>query len=105
MKQLASNLGLEVEELRETSHSLIDILVVASSTKIALPINETVMGPVRALWQTLSSLASRAKRAEKKYYVPAKGFDYLFSHPPPGSLVVFAANERDRQVLPLSKRT
>lgn len=38
-----------------------------------------------------------ANRTERKYFVSAKGCEFLFSHPPPRSLVVVAANEKDRQ--------
>lgn len=38
------------------------------------------------------------ERVEKKYYVQASEFEYLYSHTQtPGSLVVSATNERDRQ--------
>lgn len=67
LKQVASNLGLEAEELRETSHSLMDILAAAAPAKIVLPINEAVIGLVR---QTPSFLTPTSKRTEKKYYVP-----------------------------------
>lgn len=65
LKCVTSNLGLEVEELRETWHSLINILAAAAPAKVALPINEAVKGPVKALWQT-PSLALTSKRTEKK---------------------------------------
>lgn len=35
-------------------------------------------------------------RAEKNYYVSAKGYEYLYFHPPLRSLIVTVANERDR---------
>lgn len=70
-------MGLEAEELKESSYSLIDFLAAAAQPKVALPINESVMGPVRALWQSPSSLSPTLKMAEKKYYVPAKDYEYL----------------------------
>ncbi|EMP26774.1 hypothetical protein UY3_16174 [Chelonia mydas] len=73
LKRIAANLGLEVEELKKSSHSLIDILAAAAPSKVALPINEAVMGPVKTLWQTPSSLSPTSKRTEKKYCMPAKG--------------------------------
>ncbi|EMP36772.1 hypothetical protein UY3_06050, partial [Chelonia mydas] len=51
-------------------------------------IQDTVAYPVLS--------APTPKRAEKYYYVPAKDNEYRYSHPPPGSLVVSAANEQDR---------
>lgn len=44
-----------------------------------------------------SSIPPTSKGAKKKYYVPANGFEYLYTHSPPGLLVVSEANERDRQ--------
>lgn len=37
------------------------------------------------------------KRADRKYYVSAKGMDFLFSYLQPNSLAVEAANYRDKQ--------
>lgn len=96
LKRVTSNLGLEVEKLKEPTDTLSDILAAASPLKVALPIHEGVLKLVKALWQTPSSLPPISKGTERKNYVPAKGFDYLYSHPSPGSLVVTAANERDR---------
>lgn len=73
LKRIAANLGLELEELKESSHSLINILASAVPSKVALLINEAVMGLVKALWQT-PSLSPTSERAEKKYYVPASGY-------------------------------
>ncbi|EMP36716.1 hypothetical protein UY3_06111, partial [Chelonia mydas] len=46
--------------------------------------------------QTRSSLLPISKQVERKYCVPAKGFEYLYSHPGPNSLVVSAANEEEQ---------
>ncbi|EMP27115.1 hypothetical protein UY3_15800, partial [Chelonia mydas] len=48
-------------------------------------------------WQTPSSIPPTSKRAEKKYLIAAKGFEYLYTHLPPVSLVVLAANKKDKQ--------
>ncbi|EMP42181.1 hypothetical protein UY3_00568 [Chelonia mydas] len=37
-----------------------------------------------------------AKGVERKYFAPSKGYEFLFCHPSPGSLVVSAVNERER---------
>lgn len=47
-----------------------------------------------------SSLPRTSEWVEKKYYILATRFEYLYSHPPMGSLVVSAANDRDRQRKP-----
>ncbi|EMP39265.1 hypothetical protein UY3_03506 [Chelonia mydas] len=51
-----------------------------------------------AIWQTPSSISPTSKRTEKKYFVPARSFEYLYTHLSPGSLVVSAANENEKQV-------
>lgn len=95
LKQVAANLGLKIQELKVTLHSLVDILAAAAPYKMALPINKKVMGPVKALWQ-IPSLPYLRWGVEKKYYVLASEFQYLYLHPL-RSLVVSAANERGRQ--------
>lgn len=64
--------------------------------KVALRMHQGVFKMVKVLWQTHASLSPTSKRAEK-YYMPARGYGYMYSYPPPGSLVVTTANERDRQ--------
>lgn len=99
LKRVSSNQGLEIEVLEELVHSLIDILVTVVLSKVALPLNEVVVGPVRTLCLTLSFLSRTSKRGEKKYFVASKEYEYLYSHLLPGSLVIAADNERDRQGL------
>ncbi|EMP38898.1 hypothetical protein UY3_03855 [Chelonia mydas] len=38
-----------------------------------------------------------AKSVERKYFIPSKRYEYLFTHPQPGMLVVEVANAKDRQ--------
>lgn len=51
LKGVATN-----SELKESTHSLIDILAAVAPSRVALSVNEVVFGPVRALWQTPSCL-------------------------------------------------
>ncbi|EMP37764.1 hypothetical protein UY3_05047 [Chelonia mydas] len=37
-----------------------------------------------------------AKGVERKYFAPSKGYEFLFCHPSPCSLVVLAVNEKER---------
>ncbi|EMP23877.1 Ankyrin repeat and SOCS box protein 3 [Chelonia mydas] len=37
------------------------------------------------------------KGMERKYFVPSKGYEYLFTHSQPGTLVMDAANAKERQ--------
>lgn len=41
----------------------------------------------------------------ERYYIPAKGSEFIFLHPPPNSLVVEAATEQSRQQHPHSTLT
>lgn len=77
-KRVASNLGLETEELKEPTDKLLDVQAVLAL--FALSVHEGVLKVVDTLWQTLSSLPLTSKRAEKKCYVLGKGFEYIFFH-------------------------
>ncbi|EMP29312.1 hypothetical protein UY3_13581 [Chelonia mydas] len=47
------------------------------------------------IWQTLASSAPTAKGEERKFFAPSKGYEFLFCHPSPCSLVVSVVNERE----------
>lgn len=66
-------------------------------SRVALPLNEVIVDPVKVLWQTPASLPPIAKSTELRYFIPAKRYKFLFSHPPPRCLVVAATNERHCQ--------
>lgn len=83
--------------VKETTHSLLDILSAASPSRMALPLNEAIIDPVKARWQTPASLPPTAKRTECKYFVSAKDMSSSSRTLPQGSLVVAAANERDHR--------
>lgn len=85
-------LQIPVEEVKE--HKLLDILHTPSLTRIALPINETLLDPAKTLWQTSAIITPTFKRPDKNYYVPSKDLDVLFSHPSTNSLVVNAMWQR-----------
>lgn len=95
---MAQNLGLKVEEIEDSAPALVDTLTTPGSSKMALPFDEAISKPVKSLWQTLTSLQPTAKRVERKYFVPPKGYEYWSLIPSPqGSLVVATANEWERQ--------
>lgn len=93
LKRVAQNLGILVEEIRESSHAQVDIVVAMGPSRVALPLNDVIMDAIKALWQTHRLKACWAKKMEKKYFVPAKGYEFLYMHPPLGSSV----NERERE--------
>lgn len=95
-KRVPDSLQILLEQVKDTLHNLLDILHSSSSSKVALPINETLLDPVKTVWQTPASVALTCKRADKKYYVPARVTEFLFSHLSPNSIVVGALNSHDR---------
>lgn len=63
LKMVVSNLSLQGEVVKESSHSLVNILAIAGPSKVALPLNEAIMDPVKVLWQTpFSTTSKRAQR-------------------------------------------
>lgn len=75
---MALSLGIKVEVAKESLHHLVDILATVGPLRVALPMNEAFMNPIKALWHTPSCLPLTSKRAKHKYYVPSQGFDYLY---------------------------
>lgn len=51
LKRVASNLGLEVEVLKDSSHSLVNTLAAVALLRVALPLNEASIGSIKTLWQ------------------------------------------------------
>ncbi|XP_065254396.1 centrosomal protein of 192 kDa [Emys orbicularis] len=96
LKRVASSLSLQAEEVEEPSESLFNILSASVPGRMALPLQEGVAKISNALWQTPASLPPISKRAEQKYFVPAKGHEYLYTYPAPNSLVVELVNHRER---------
>lgn len=82
-ERIADSLQISLEEVTESQHKLLDILQTSTSSKIALPINEALMDPVKAVQQTPATIPPTCKRTDKKYYVPSKDKEFLFSHPSP----------------------
>lgn len=49
LKRVALNLELEEEVVKEYTYSLVDTLTAAGPSKVALPLSEAVIRPVKAL--------------------------------------------------------
>ncbi|EMP23888.1 hypothetical protein UY3_19062 [Chelonia mydas] len=96
-KRVANSQETALHEVQEKQHKLLKILQPASSAKITFPMDESITEPAEAIWQTPASAPPTNKRADRKYFVPAKGMEFLFSHPQACSLVVEAANQRSKQ--------
>lgn len=82
-----------LEEVQMNQRKLVQILQPSSASKIALPINDANLESAETVWQILASIPPTCRRLDKKYYVPAKGGDFLFAHLPPNLLVVDATNQ------------
>lgn len=73
----------------EDTDAMVDILAPSGPSHIALSLIKT-----RPCGRPLRSLPPSAKRNECRYFVSSKGYEHLYTHPPPDSL---AANQRERQ--------
>ncbi|KAH1169347.1 hypothetical protein KIL84_013937 [Mauremys mutica] len=91
---MATTLGIQAEFLQENMHKLLDSLQSSTLGRVVLPINEDLLEPAKALWNTPALLPSTAKLLEKQYLVPMQGFEGFYSHPAPNLLVITAANDR-----------
>ncbi|EMP35403.1 hypothetical protein UY3_07366 [Chelonia mydas] len=81
----------------ESEDPMVDLLAQEGPSRVALPLIKTIQVNAKTIWQTPVSIPPTAKGVERKYFVPSKGYEYLFTHPQPGSLVVAAVNEKERQ--------
>ncbi|KAM7151676.1 uncharacterized protein RBU57_012234 [Macrochelys suwanniensis] len=97
LKRVASNLQLQAEEMEGPSDSHFSVLSSSAPGRVALPLHEGVANITKALWHTPASLAPISRKAERKYFVPTKGHEFLYTHPAPNSLVVESVNHRERQ--------
>ncbi|XP_065413298.1 uncharacterized protein LOC135973527 [Chrysemys picta bellii] len=96
LRQVALNLGLQAEETVEQEDPMVDILSPEGPSRVALPIIRTVQSNYKTVWPTPASSEPTARGVERKYFAPSRGFDFLFLHPSPCSLVFSAVNERER---------
>ncbi|EMP29815.1 Golgi apparatus protein 1, partial [Chelonia mydas] len=102
-ERVTNELRINLEEVSENQHEMTDLLQPTSISKIALPINSAIMDPAKTIWQTTSTLT--CKRADRKYFIPSKGSEFLFTHPASTSLVVEAANQKNKHQFPRSTPT
>ncbi|EMP39331.1 hypothetical protein UY3_03443 [Chelonia mydas] len=65
LKRIADSLTIPLEEVVESQHKLLDILQTSASSKIALPVNEALMDPANAIWQTPATIPPSCKRADE----------------------------------------
>lgn len=96
LRRMAQNLSLKMEEIEDSALALVDILSSPGSSTVALSLNEAISKPLKTSWQTPATLQPTVKWVERKYFIPPKEYEYLYTHPPPGSLVVGAVNDWER---------
>lgn len=98
LHQVTQGLGIKAEEVTEDSDPMMNILALSGPSRIALLLIKTIVDTSKTLWQTPASLPPTAKCNEQRYFVPSKGYEHLYSHLQPDSLVVDAANQCECQV-------
>ncbi|EMP33894.1 hypothetical protein UY3_08978 [Chelonia mydas] len=97
VKRVTDTLQIQLEVVKDSHHCLLGILHSSSSSKIILPINKAILDPGRTIWQIPALVVPTCKQVDKKYYVPAKESEFLFSHPPPNSIVMDTVNSCGHQ--------
>lgn len=90
-------MGLQAKEVIESEDPMVNILALEGPSWVALSLIKTTHVNAKTIWQTPASIPLITKGVERKYFVPSKGYEYLFTHPQPCSLVVAAVNEKKRQ--------
>ncbi|XP_075781869.1 uncharacterized protein LOC112545341 [Pelodiscus sinensis] len=63
-------------------------------SKIVLLIDEAILESAVEIWDTPVSTTLTSKCVDKKYFMPSKGLELLFTHPQPNSLVMDTALQR-----------
>lgn len=92
LHKVAANLGLKVEEMEEQTDKLFNVFSASAPTQVALPVHKGLLNIAKAILHP-----ANLEKGGNKYFAPAKGFEYLYTYPPSGSLVVSVANERDKR--------
>lgn len=96
LKRVLESLQIPLEEVQEAPHKLLDILHSSGPSSMALPINESILEPTKALSVTIPQISMQA---EKRCFRPVEGVAYLISNSPPNLLVGSAAEScRLRQI-------
>lgn len=62
LKRVALTLSIQVEEVKLSSYHLADILATADPSRVALPLSEAIMDPLKGLLQSPASLPLHFKK-------------------------------------------
>ncbi|XP_075796865.1 rab proteins geranylgeranyltransferase component A 1 isoform X1 [Pelodiscus sinensis] len=82
-KRVVQDLNIPVKEVQDAPHEFTNILQSSLLSKIALPINPAILQSAKSLWQTPASIPPTSRKADRKYFMPPKGSEFLFTHPLP----------------------
>ncbi|XP_065448406.1 uncharacterized protein LOC135983038 [Chrysemys picta bellii] len=96
LRRVACNMDLQAEEIVEVQDPIVNILSADAPSRVALPLIRTIQANATTIWQTPASIPPTARGVERKYFVPSKDHEYLYTHPQPCSLVVSSVNARER---------
>ncbi|XP_065406172.1 uncharacterized protein LOC122174245 [Chrysemys picta bellii] len=96
LRRVARNMDLQAEEIVEVQDPIVNILAADAPSRVALPLIRTIQANANTIWQTPASIPPTARGVERKYFVPSKDYEYLYTHPQPCSLVVASVNARER---------
>lgn len=100
LRRVATAMGLPVAEVQEDEDPITNVVGSDTPVRVALPFVKTIQKNAATLWQTPASIPPTARGVERKYSAPPTGYEYLYSHPTPDSLVVQSVNGRERNGQP-----
>lgn len=87
LKKIASGLGIQVEEVKESSHQHSDILATTRPLQVSLPVNEAILELMKPLWQAPLSLPPFSEKDQMLILCPVP--------PPQDCLVESVASGRE----------
>ncbi|XP_044851125.1 A.superbus venom factor 1-like [Mauremys mutica] len=100
LRRVAQSINLPVEEVAEDDDPVTTIIGAEAPLRVALPFIRTIQRNANTVWQSPASIPPTARGVERKYSVPPNGYEYLYTPPPPDSLVVQSVNDRERHGQP-----
>lgn len=65
-------LHIPLEEAWVIPHTLLDILQSSDLSKVALSINEAILGLAKMVWHIRAICAPTLKKTKEKYFIPSK---------------------------------
>ncbi|XP_044851192.1 voltage-dependent P/Q-type calcium channel subunit alpha-1A-like [Mauremys mutica] len=100
LRRVAKAIDLPVAEVPEDEDPVTNVIGAEAPMRVALPFIKTIQKNATTIWQSPASVPPTARSVERKYSVPPTGYEYLYTHPAPDSLVVQSVNDRERHGQP-----